>query len=44
MIRRYTCFRCGGFFKLGDYFHSDAPGVVYHLRCYVAAVKAKDGI
>lgn len=43
MSRRYECFRCGGLFRLGEHFRSDAPGVVYHLRCYVAAVKSRNG-
>lgn len=38
-VRRYTCFACGHFFRLGEQFHSDAPDVVYHLRCYIAEVK-----
>jgi hypothetical protein len=44
MTKRYTCFRCSGLFEQGEQFHSDAPGVIYHLRCYVAAVKAGDGL
>jgi hypothetical protein len=38
-FRPHECFRCCGAFKLGDMFHSDAPGIVYHLRCYIAEVK-----
>ena len=44
LIRRHTCFRCGGVFQHGEQFHSDAPDIVYHLRCYIAAVKTKDGL
>ena len=38
-LNRHACFGCGGLFDVGDLFHSDAPNVVYHLRCYIAEVK-----
>jgi hypothetical protein len=33
---RYRCFRCDGFFEVGDRFYSDAPNIVYHQNCYLA--------
>lgn len=39
--RRHTCFACCTPFEEGEQFHSDAPNVVYHLRCYVAEVKGQ---
>lgn len=38
--RPHLCFSCCHPFEEGDAFHSDAPNVVYHLRCYIAEVKA----
>ena len=38
--RPHLCFSCCHPFEEGDAFHSDAPGVFYHLRCYIAEVKA----
>lgn len=40
---RYTCFRCTGLFEVGDQYRSDAPGVIYHLGCYLAERKEAGG-
>lgn len=40
MIRRHTCFRCCGLFEQGDFYYSDAPNIIYHLKCFIAEVKS----
>lgn len=35
----HLCYRCCEPFKIGDQYQSDAPGIVYHLPCYIADVK-----
>lgn len=35
----HRCFRCNDTFEVGDQYKSDAPGIVYHLKCYIAEAR-----
>lgn len=35
------CYRCSIELKVGEIYKSDAPNIIYHLRCYLAELNER---